>query len=99
MFVEMRGSKLLHVICALAFNRNIRTNQSHFMTKAAIAKIAGVSRQYTSDALSRLEENGLIKEIAERRNEYMYHLKFIDNSESQTDAIDLESIMQKVRDI
>ena len=98
-FIEMRGSKLLHVICALTFNRNLKSNQSRFMTKAAIANMAGVSRQYASDALSRLEENGFIEQIAERRNEYMYDLNFIDNPESQMDVVDLEAIMQKVRDI
>ena len=96
-FIEVRTSKALHVLCALAFNRNVNTNRSHFMTKPVIANLAGISRRYVKAVLVLLEDKELITEVAERRGEYMYHLPCMENAETET--VDLESLMKKVQEI
>ena len=96
-FIEVRNSKAFQVLCALAFNRNISNNRSHFMTKPVIANLAGISRRHVYAALELLEEKELIIEISERRGEYMYYLPSMEGVE--TEIVDLESLMKKVQEI
>ena len=96
-FLEARDSKAFQVLCTLAFNRNINTNRSRFMSKPVIANLAGISRRYVSAVLALLEEKKLITEISERRGEYMYSVSCLEGV--VTEIEDLESLMKKVQEI
>ena len=53
------------------------------MTKAEIAKISGITRQWVYDILDWLESIELIEFVAKRRGEYMYYLRCLEEVESK----------------
>ena len=85
----------LRVLLCLMFNRNTRTNRTHFMTKREIADRSNISRQYAYKVLEWLECKGLIEAIAVRRGEYMYYLACLENVEEAeaTDELTYEQQM------
>ena len=81
--VTLRGkSKALQAFCCLSANRNTRTNRTHFMSKPAIADMAGISRRHIYNVIDALEALGIIEVVAERRGEYMWYLPCLESVET-----------------
>ena len=86
-FQRLKGkSKAYHTLSVMAAIRNVRTNETRFVSKPVIAELTGISTRHTYRLLDELEAMGLIECIAERRGEYMWKLPFLTQTEQKTSA-------------
>lgn len=76
-------SKALHVLSVLGVIRNVRTNETRFVSKPTLAQLAGISTRHTYRVISELESMGLIECITERRGEYMWRLPCLANADQK----------------
>ena len=91
----LRGkSKALHVLHVMAAIRNVRTNETRFISKPVLADLCGISTRHTYRIIAKLEAMGLIELAAERRGEYMWHLPFCDQKTVEKAGIDTSNVKQ-----
>ena len=83
-FQRLRGkSKAYHTLSIMSAIRNVRTNETRFVSKPVLADLTGISTRHIYRILDELEAMELIDRIAERRGEYMWKLSFLTASRSE----------------
>lgn len=78
----------LVVLINLILHRSIETNNTYFISIPSFAKLSGISRRETYNAIDKLKDLNLIEEVANRRGERMFHLPFLatDNNTAENDV-------------
>lgn len=86
-FQRLRGkSKAYHTLSIMSAIRNVRTNETRFVSKPVLADLTGISTRHIYRILDELEAMELIDRIAERRGEYMWKLSFLTETDQKSNA-------------
>ena len=82
------NSRALHLLSVLCANRNVETNNTKFLSVKRLMSLSGMSQRAVYYAIGELLDFGLIEEIKYIKGERMYHLPFLNETESKSDTSD-----------
>ena len=77
------------VLTFLLANRNLKTDNTRFMSVREIGKLSGVSVREVYNSIQKLTDLNLIQELKNRKGERIFHLPFLgDNTAAKKEVIE-----------